>query len=396
MASKAELLDALNARGNMLQGWLNDIGSNIETKQAELNDLRNQRRDKLAEIVSGLLPDLSESSLAAVQQSVPNFLTPAQAAQMRFEESEVVKRQLERHRAGFDPDGYAGNVDMITEQVNTARNQLSALDAEFAQLMATPGLGDLIQRHYGEQTYTRDPHHHILGMLYDWVHADDVAREIGMDGWPQVRAKYRDFIERRNMLNQTIEQASAQLQKLSQNKRLLDELGSITDDKLERRVLERARTGLAARLDSLGEPADLLRKVRDIDAQISALQSEINTLQAKKSTVSEQLDQTLQLRMTAASSAKQQVPDEYVTQIRGSVYQANTPITGGYGGYNQTYIQPVYMYDDTSWVLPTLFYMDMADHWGGYHGGGQTIVNNYIETGQSDVYASSSNFSSSS
>jgi len=399
MASKADLLDALSARGNMLQGWLQEISGDIQTKQGTLDDLRKQRKDKLAEIAAGMLPDLSDSSLAALQQVVPNFLAPATVAQMKAAETQAVKNQLQQLSTGFDQENYEGQ---LSEQIDTAQRQLSALDEEFANLMATPGLNDLIQRHYGEHSYVSDPHHQILGRLYDWVHADDVAREIGVDGWPEVREKYRDFGGRRAALTHTIERATGQLDELKRNKQLRDDLEGMTDDKLERRVLEKARTGLAARMDSSGQPADMLREVNYIDTEIGSLQSEIGALQAKRSTISEQLDQTLQLHTTAANNQYQQVPDQYVTQVRNSLYQPNPPMPGGhgnYGGYGQTYIQPVYMQDNTSWILPALFFAGMADHWGGYggyRGGGETIINNYGEPRGRDVYASRSNFSSSS
>lgn len=359
MATKQEFLAELQEQNTTLKSWLQDVGSEIATRNSEVSNLGAKRREALDTAANRLLPNLKESTVNALGKVIPGFLTDAEVSAMIAKEGADIEGRVKDLLSRFDPG--KGKVRAVELELAIAKEKESGAIVKdgLGVLTDIPGFTELVESGYGTPAY--EGRWWQLRYYRDWSSGDLFASAARKKDWTEALAYYNELTSSTAASAKSLGDMAAEAKEISDNEKLLAELREDLGN-VDATVLELAKVQLRARLDSLAPTPEWMKEVSDIDAKTAELRKDVDeVLHPRREKLAEQLAKLQGMIVSVTRSKERSVPDKYVAAAR----ESNKTMRSG------TYASPttVIYRDDSSWLETFLWYDLVTNHYGSHSSG---------------------------
>lgn len=353
---KAQFVRDLREHATTVKGWLDDLLSDIGSREKKLADLPLKRNNLIQILVNTLLPGLDDGALRCLEERLPGVLSAKDVSEIRDQETVAIQA---RYNSNFDPIRYDSNRRDLMSKGEIARNKLTKVSSGITKIA---GLQDLIERGYGTKQYKTI----LFQVQYytDWKRADEIVDELHARSWGDVRSSSSAAMAE-------IESAKDAL--FDAEKLILDLDGAMKKyseaqkemANIETVVLEKARIRVRAAFDTLTEIPSWMSDIGNVDKEILKQSAELIKLRAERQPFSDELKQLQKLCLEAEKSGAKTVPDKYAQMLKKQRANCQGPhyyrTSGG---------------SSNNWMLTYLFYDNLFSHLGGgshHHGGDRAI-----------------------
>lgn len=351
MADKKQFLIDLRSHADTVQRWLDDLTSNTDQRNRAIGVLKENRNKIIETLVNELLPSLDNADVAKLQQRLPGILSAEDIRLIHDSEVASIQSRITRNFVQSDyENGRHSLADRVDQENGKAKKYADELNK-------VSDVKSLVERGYGTDQYKVK--FYQAQYYADWRRADEIAEEMHVGSWEEVRHWYDDLDLKRSNAVDAANRAQSSIVSLDeayqQHADLQKELANVNVT-----VLEKARIRVRAAIDTLTDNPSWMSKVRDIDKEILDQQAELTKLQEQRRPMSEELTKLQKLYADAAKSPQKTVPDQYANMLRTQRTQYHGGYRGGSGG------------SDNNWMLTYLFYDHLFNHFGGsshHHGG---------------------------
>jgi hypothetical protein len=368
--NKGEFISEAQAQLKNLNEWLQEIEAAIDEETNRLTRLRQLRQQAFDDLAVRLLPDLSRSSVEKLNKTFPDLITISWVTTEINKRRKQNEKRLDEIAASYSPETFESRVADLDVMIDKLSMDFDEIEKGYQAFLSTQGIGPLLKSGYGTPEYK---HSWTERQYYrDWKRADEIVEELQCHHWNEVQTRWDIISGGYETAKQQLINTQEQKEEL---KRLHFEHETLTksQENVEQDVLNACYLVIKSELDlNVDRSNPLMKQIVEIDGRMQESSNRINNeLQDRRSKVHDQMLALQQIIASAGQSRQQEVPDEYVSTIRGSGYY------GGMSSAPQVNIisQPAWYYDD--WIIPYNHRTSIINYFGtSGHG---SSYNNYYD-----------------
>ncbi len=309
MAETREFVNELDGQIGSIRTSLNALSDTIGERATTLKRLGVRRQEIIGSVVVVLLPNLDPATVVALGEKLPGFITPEQVKQQLDEM--VGNRRDQLLQLNTKLGNYDANLAVLRGNLASARSDLT-----FPELADDKDMAMLTKAGYGTERYRvkwYDLFSGDLTFFRHWKKADELVQFYKAEDFAALSAQYAEQVA----IVAAIAKAEKELHDFTAAKALREEVSKALDN-VPVLALERIQSKLKSYLDTLSPVPEWMQDLANIDSRIATLIEEQRKDQDAHNIVSTNLTKLGELKAKVVRSGKKNVPDQYVTAIRGN------------------------------------------------------------------------------